>query len=143
MLPLSVLVDRIREQVPEFANVTGVAELVAAKGIAQRRPACYIAPGQETADRDAMIGRASQRVRETFGIWIAVANGASATGAAAQEQLGTLAAAARAALVGWQPDAEHTPIELVSAGPVQWDDDQTLFWPELYQTEYYLETQNG
>lgn len=143
MLPLATLTDRISAQVAGFVGVTGLAELIAAKGIAQRRPACYVAPGQETASPDTMIGRASQRVVETFSLWIAVANGASATGARAQEQLGELAAATRAALVGWQPGDSYTPIELVSAGPVQWDDDQTLFWPEQYKTEYYLETSNG
>lgn len=143
MLPLATLMDRIRAEAPGFANVTGLAELIAAKGIAQRHPACYIAPGQETASPDTMIGRASQRVVETFGVWIAVANGASATGARAQQNLGDMAGAVRAALVGWQPGDGYTPIELVSAGPVQWDDDQTLFWPEQYKTEYYLETQNG
>lgn len=139
MLLLSLLTDRIAEQVPQFVTITGLAELVAAKGIARRKPACYIAPGQESASADQMIGRTSQRVSETFGVWIAVGNGASATGTQAQAEIKALADAVRAALIGWQPDAAYIPIELVSAGPIQWDDDQTLFWPEIYRTEYYLE----
>lgn len=139
MLSLATLTTRIATQVAALATVTGMADLIAAKGVVKRKPAAFVAPGQETALPGAMIGRTSQRVAETFGIWIAVANGASATGTAAQAELKTLADSVRAALVGWQPDANHTPVELVSAGPVQWDDDQTLFWPEIYRTEYYLE----
>lgn len=139
MLPIAILVTRVTGQVPQFTAVTGMAELVAASGIVRRKPACYIAPGQETASPDEMIGRTTQRVAETFGIWIAVSNGASATGLAAQSEIKQLSDAVRAALIGWQPDPAYLPIELVSAGPIQWDDDQTLFWPEIYRTEYYLE----
>lgn len=139
MLALATLAGRIDAEAAGFATVTGLADLVAASGIVKRLPACYVAPGQETASPDPMIGRSSQRVVETFGVWVAVSSGASATGGAAQAVLKTLVDALRAALVGWQPGAGYTPIELVSAGPIQWDDGQTLFWPEIYRTEYYLE----
>lgn len=139
MLSLTTLSGRIQEQVPNLASVTGLAELIAAKGIVKRHPACYIAPGQESAQPNPMIGRVTQRVNETFGLWIAVPSGSSATGEAAQAVLKDLVDKVRAALVGWEPVAGYLPIELVSAGPIQWDDGQTLFWPETYRTEYYLE----
>lgn len=139
MLSLATLTTRISTQVTALATVTGMADLIAAKGVAKRKPACYIAPGQESAGAASLIGRTSQRIVETFGVWIAVSNGASATGVAAQAELKTLVDSVRAALIGWPPTTGYTPIELVSAGPIQWDDDQTLFWPEIYRTEYYLE----
>lgn len=139
MLALVTLEDRIRTQVPSLISVTGLADLVAAKGVLKRLPACYIAPGQESAQPNQMIGRVTQQVNETFGLWLAVSSGASVTGEAAQAVLKDLVDKVRAALVGWQPLANYTPIELASAGPVQWDDGQTLFWPETYRTEYYLE----
>lgn len=140
MLSIRVLAERIADQVPQLATVTGLAELVASKGIVKRKPACFIAPGSETAQPNPLLGRTSQRVAETFGLWIALDNGADATGLKRQDELKALADQVRAALVGWQPGPEYLPIELVSAGPIQWDDGQTLFWPEQYRTEYYQES---
>lgn len=139
MLALETLESRIRSQVPSLISVTGLADLIAAKGIVKRQPACYIAPGREDAQPNPMIGRVTQKVNETFGLWIAVSSGASATGEAGQALLKDLVDKVRAALVGWEPVPGYLPIELVSAGPIQWDDGQTLFWPETYRTEYYLE----
>lgn len=139
MLALAAITARIVAQVSGFRTVTGLADLLAAKGMVKAPPACYVAPGQESAQPNPMTGRVTQRVTETFSVWIAVAAGASATGEAAQASLKTLVDATRAALVGWQPSAAYLPFELVSAGPIQWDDGQTLFWPETYRTEYYLE----
>jgi hypothetical protein len=134
MISLATLRDRITDMVPDLVSVTGVAALVAAKGVVKRQPACYIAPGEERAGGNEEVdGAVTQLHAETFVCWLAVANGASATGMDAQEDLAALSESLRAALIGWEPTPDYTPIELVSAGPVQWEDDQTLFWPELYR----------
>lgn len=139
MIAIDVLARRIADEVDGLVTVTGLAELIAASGVVRRPPACYIAPGSESAQALAMIGRTSQKVEETFSVWLAVSSGASATGDAAQMALKSLVDRMRTALVGWQPGDAYTPIELVSAGPLRWEDGQMLFWPETYRTEYYLE----
>lgn len=139
MLAIETLKQRIADQVPALVSVRELADLIAAKGIVSRAPACFVAPGQESADRSPMIGRVSQRVNETFSLWLAIDNGASATGSRALQELQQLVASVRASLVGWRPSPDFLPIELVSGGPIQWDSGETIFWPEQYRTEYYLE----
>ena len=137
MLALSVLTTRIAAQMPQLKRVAGFADLVAARGKVTVFPAAYVIPERESAEENSLIGIHDQRISESFTVLLLAKNVTDARGLAAQEEVKALSDALRAALLGWQPSTAHTPLDLVSAGPLELAD-QILFWPETYKTRYYV-----
>ncbi len=133
MIKVAIIASRLKEMVPELARVAGVSDLAAAKGHVTQLPAAYIMPEPERAKPNKMIsGAHSQELTERFTILLLVKNVSDYGGMAAQEEIEALSARVRAAMLGWQPTPEHSPVDLVGAGPLD-PTNNLLYWPEGFQ----------
>jgi len=139
MIDLRTIATRIETLVPEFGRVAGVADLAAARNGVIKLPAAYIMPGSETAAPNKMLGGHAQEVVERFTILIVAKNVSDQSGLAAQVELSDLSRKVRAALLGWQPTGEHTPVNLAGAGPLELAH-QMLYWPEGFQVSTTVRT---
>lgn len=132
MIDITLIVERLKSQVPELVRVAGLADLLAARASITQLPAAYIVPEPESATPSRMIGRHVQKNTVGFAVLLAVKNVSDQTGMAAQMDLVRLSESVRAALLGWECTPDHTPINLTGAGPLDFSQ-QILYWPERFQ----------
>jgi hypothetical protein len=132
MIKVATIAARLMSLVPELARVAGVSDLAAAKGNVTQLPAAYIMPEPERAKPNKLMGGHSQELIERFTILLLVKNVSDYGGMAAQEEVEALSAKVRAAMLGWQPTPEHSPVDLVGAGPLD-PTNNLLYWPEGFQ----------
>lgn len=114
-------------------TVAGAAEYAAldAPPPQARQPAAYVLPLGEVAGANGLAaGPVRQRITATLGLVLLVTNLRDPRGQASADMLAPLLAAARGALVGWQPSAEHDPMEFrrgrlidISEGTLAWQDE--------------------
>lgn len=84
-----------------------------------------------------LINAVSQRLVETYSVvfWTAVAG--DATGDAVIDQIETKRAAVMNALLGWAPDAEHSPLYYAGGAMTHFDAGAAL-WEDQFTTDSYL-----
>lgn len=131
------VIERLREQVSDLRQVAGAAALAAAQEDLRSTPAAYVIPLAEQAARNALIGGAhSQQIAVHFGVVLAARQLRDARGQAGHEELERLRSAVKDALIGWAPDEDHDPIEIVR-GQLLALTDAILWWQDEYLTGYY------
>lgn len=136
-MELGLVIDRLRDRVTELRVVAGAAAITAAQEDLKTTPAAYVIPLGEQAARNALVGGGhSQQVSVRFGVVLAARNVRDARGQAGHEELERLREAAKSALIGWAPDADHDPIEL-ARGQLLALTDTILWWQDEYLTSYY------
>lgn len=134
----SVLMERIRAECPGFAAV----EHALSSSADMAFPAAMVTPSKCEAAAEGTVGLGihSQLVTQTFSIFILqtrTQDGVVGYGKA--DGLDDLIDELRAALVGWQPDTEEEPLQLVG-GLLDRFHTGTVCWREDYsiQTELRL-----
>ena len=134
---LAAVEERLRAHPRTAAmDVHGAATLAAAEG-EQRREGLFVFPVSERAEESEAIGRAVQRRATRVGVMLAATAQRDRRGRAGMDRTDAMAAAVQAALVGWQPSAEHSPMIYRSGDVVQFTR-STLWWGMEFETEDYL-----
>jgi hypothetical protein len=132
------VIERIREQCPQFRKVEGAAELASIdKQGNEVVPAAYVVLAQEQPR--AKTGgtlRVIQDVVVSFAVILVIRQYRVADlGTAASNAFRPLIAAVREAVVGWRPDAYHAATELGEGRLLRYSD-TTLTWNQVFRTSY-------
>lgn len=140
---IGLVAARLLAVAPAFRLVAGAAELEAALGSvgAGTVPAAYVLLARENATPSrGGSQRLIQQVEAAVSVIIVARSYRQADlGTAAGDDIATLIAAARGAVLGWTPDAAGVePFELQS-GRLEQRKGATLWWQEIYRTRYRLE----
>jgi len=109
-----LLIARLQAQVPGVKAVLSAADLAGVAESKQQTPALHVLFRGYRPTRTSGEGRV-QETEQTWQVVVAVKNLRSPqTGEHAREEAGPLLAAVLAALQGWRPSAEHTPLTLAA-----------------------------
>jgi hypothetical protein len=113
-MKVKVVIDRLKAACPSLTNrVAGTAEFeeqVERTDLAV--PCAFVMPLSDEVSENATAGSiVTQVVEERFGIIVIVANTTDPRGQAGGESLDDLRAELWDALLGWEPDGSHTPLE--------------------------------
>ena len=131
----SDLINRVQMLCPAFAMV----EHALTSSADETFPAAMITPSKVEALPDGLygVGITSQIVTQTYSIFILLRRAQDTNFTSKAEDLDTLTDQLRAALVGWQLDGNHGPMNLVGA---MLDKFHTgvVCWREDYSTETEL-----
>lgn len=115
-----LIIERIRDLVPELADVLPAPDLARVREDQQRTPAAHVAYEGDAVDgseRGRAGGGTAQVVFQRWTVWIVVKNVRDqARGKAAYDEAGPLIAKVLAALSGWTPTSEFRPMRRVN-GP--------------------------
>jgi hypothetical protein len=138
---LRALLDAIDP--PVFRIVGGAAEFAALAGEPKATPAAYVLVEEEQSEDNArMTGPVLQRVEADVAVIIVTRNVADNSGAAAAEEIETLKAKVRGALMGFVPSSEGSdPITHVSGNLLK-AKSGNVWQRELFAAAYYLEEQS-
>jgi hypothetical protein len=132
---VSALMTRIVAQCPGFAMVTHAMTSSAALTY----PAAVVALSRVEAEPPGIIGVHLQYARIRFAVFIACTRRQDAGGSVADE-LDTLRAELRVALVGWQPPGPYLePLSYAGGQLVQYQDG-TASWREEFATSEEVRT---
>lgn len=135
---LQPIAERLSDECPAIRLTGGAAEFERAVEALTAWPAAFVLPARDVADDNPFMDQmVQQNVAVEFVVVLAVRNLADDEGAAATESLEPVREAVRAALLGWQPTAEHHGCEYRS-GELQAFDNGFLWWAETYRTAYLI-----
>lgn len=129
--------QRIKEQVTEFKEVAGSADL---SNILQARvsdPGCYVFQERTVAKSNEMIGLTRQQVTIRFAVIIVVRNVKDSRGVDAADISALLQESVRIALLGWIPHDACDPIEYVDGNLVSFANG-FFVWKDSYQTFQFI-----
>jgi hypothetical protein len=108
------LIDRIKAECPTFASrVSGMAELgiFVDAGNSLAVPCAFVLRTDEFVEPSQTAGVVTQVIEEGWAVLVAVSTTADTRGYDADNALDDIREELRLALVNWQPDTEHSPIE--------------------------------
>jgi hypothetical protein len=129
---LAPIIARLQDQCPALRQV--IPALTGA--VPASYPAAYVLPLADAADENRLMGAHSQRITAKFAVEIMVKHAAqAASGGPAGEQLEAVREEVRAALKGWSPGPEFTPIDYLSGRLVNFDAGLAV-WREEYRTRF-------
>lgn len=127
---ISQIVARLEDQCADTFRIFGLAgDLAALKDKAPlAAPAVYVFVKSEASEGNPNFMAVRQLTQIDIGLMLITRNIADAKGGAAAEDIEALKDAVRAALVGYEPEGCHTPIENIggelvnaSSGTVWWE----------------------
>ena len=137
---LAPIVTRLQTACPEFRAVGGAAEYDAANTGILVAPAAFVVPLEDRAGENYLIGITAQRVEVLFGVIVLLTDFVNpASGERAMNDLETYRASVRAALHGWQPQADAEPC-LISGGQLFSFEPGALWWQDVYRTAHDVRT---
>ena len=138
MINIRPLIEqRLRNEVADFKEVAGAADLVSVlKGRLADR-GCYVLQEAESAGKNPLIGAVMQENVEHYAIIIVVRNVRDARGTDAADACHALRASAKDALLGWIPDDSCGALEKVSGKLVNFMDG-FFIWKDSYQTYQFI-----
>lgn len=138
-LDLLPLRDRLRANVPEFADVFAVGSLTEAQSASMPVPCAFVLLAEEQAQPRAggSGGRFQQRVTATVGVLLALPYYAAEQSAGPSVR--PFITATRAALVGHKPDGAETVLQL-AGGRMVGQQDSALLWLDRYRVDYWIQT---
>ena len=125
--------SRLRAQIPAFKEVAGAADLNSILAGRVSAPGCYIFTERDTAGANTLVGAVSQRVTELMAIITVVRNVRDAQGADADDENKVLRSLVSTALLNWEPDATHEPMEYVGGSLVSFANG-FLYYKSTYST---------
>ncbi len=139
ILQISLIVARLKAQVPAFDMIEGAAGLeTAMHGGARKLPACFVvAASEQSSVVTNMPGAVHQRVVDQFDVVYAVKNISNRGGATAfDDDLRLLRMAAMQALIGWEPEPSfgvctHNNGALITLA------NGVIWWKDRFETEHY------
>ncbi len=129
------LIARVAAQCPGFAAVDHALTSNAEEAL----PMALITPSKVEALEDGLVGLGihSQIVTQTFSIFVMLRRAQNSDLASKADDLDTLTGQLRAALPGWQFDADHGPMNFVG-GTLDKFHTGVVCWREDYSTETEL-----
>jgi hypothetical protein len=133
----AAIVARLQTQVPALQKVEVTAALDGILADTPVYPSAYLLAPIEKAGPKEGVNYLMQRVEPKFSIAIRVRNMADMRGEAALIELDAIKPLVRAALLNWQIDADHDPIELMSARLLYAAGGEAI-WADDFTTGYYL-----
>lgn len=112
-----LLVERLRQAVPEFRDVLGMSDLAAMQESGQITPAAHVIYQGDAIPSGSSAGQgAAQMVVQTWLVVIAVYSARdTGGGAGSREEAGPLISAVLDALSGWAPGNGFRPLTRVNA----------------------------
>jgi hypothetical protein len=136
------IAQRLREQLPALRMVGTAADYAAVKGLRDfvPRSAYVLMAAEEPAGAQPARAARRQPVSAEFGVVLSVSNyrAGGPAGDPHDDELATMVAAVRGALLGWQPPMPgHEPI-VWRGGAVLDYDDQTILWADGYEARYVM-----
>lgn len=136
------VIERLKAEVTGLRKVGGAAELAAVANDPVRPPCAFVMLSNEIAQPHvgASSGVLQQRVTCTIGVLTGIQVYGDSTGGKKPEELTTILAAQRQALINWNPtgDSSNTMLELAD-GRVYDFRDQVIWWLDRYRFEYWVE----
>lgn len=121
-----------------FHTVSGAAQLAAVAGRRQFSGGTgYVMLASVKPGENELVNAVSQRVTESYAVlfWIVVAN--NALGDAAADAVDGTRAAVLAALLGWSPDADRSPL-VYAGGQLNEFETGAVLWEERFSTDTYV-----
>jgi hypothetical protein len=133
---IDLVVARLKAEVDALRTVGSTADLasVVEGRVRHALPAAYVHPIADAAGPNRLVNAVSQNLTRRIGVLLVVAAQGEARAADAPDLLEPLYAATRAALVGWQPDADHEPMHFGRGAMVRVAEG-TAWWLEELTTE--------
>jgi len=141
-LAIGPVIDRLTAQVSALRFVGGAADLEAAQR--ERAPATPAAYVLLSNDRPGSVTTSTQRFRQqvtgAIGVITAVRDyRVSERGAGAADDIESILAAQRAALLGWiHPQSNRTPMRLGGQGRLLSYRNAVVWWQDIYQADYTI-----
>ena len=114
----TAIIARLKAEVPALGNrVGGTADLAAAQMQDDLPvPHAFVVPGGDVADDADLMGAITQQdMVEEFAVVVAVDNTSDQIGRSAGDAVDDLRTAIWAALLGWEPAAEHGPFSYLGS----------------------------
>jgi hypothetical protein len=130
---------RVREEIPNFKEVAGAADLANVMAGRLSDAGCYIFQERVTATESDLIGATMQRLAVSFAILIAVRNVKDARGGDAADASYLLQDLLKTALLGWSPDASADPLEYGGGALVSFTNG-FFVWKDSFITHQFIRT---
>lgn len=131
--------ERIAEQVTDFGLVAIASNLGAAMAALDVVPAAFIIRASRTADPNTLeTGGFSQRLTESYSVLIAGRATGDVSGEITSLAIEAMSQAVMSALIGWEPDADHDPMEYTGGALAEWTEPALMLWMDDFQTARYL-----
>lgn len=134
---LTLVRDRLISEVPALIDVAGASDIPSAETELKRYPSAFVLLVRESAGRNSLTNAVSQRVAQTVGVLLAVRNLRSASGQDARVDLEQLRGEVRTALLNWEPDTDHEPVEF-RRGALLKMSDRVLWWLDEFETAHQV-----
>lgn len=132
--------DRIKSQVSDFGKVAMASNIGAALAALDIVPAAFVIRSSRTADPNTQeTGGFSQRLTETYSVLIAGRATGDVSGEDTSLAIETLSQAVITALMGWEPDADHEPMEYGGGALTEWLEPALMLWMDDFMTTSYRE----
>jgi hypothetical protein len=138
-MDLTPIISRIDTQATQIRLVQGAAQLAALMTAPSKKPAAWVVPLGDSARANQFSTATIQEISVRFGVVICTREASDATGDAALDALEPLRQAVMDAIHGWQPTAEHKPIEY-AAGRLLQMAGGLLWWQDEFLTAYEKRT---
>jgi len=137
-MDLSLILARLKAQLPALRSLGQSADLAAAKSGMLALPGMFVVPLKDLATPEDMTSATSQQITQTFGVVVGLRNSRDALGGAALDELHPHRLALRAALVGWVPDTDTgEPVHFSAGHLLEIDGEQRLWWVDEFQLKTY------
>lgn len=141
MINIRPLIEaRIADQIAGFNEVAGAANLQAVLEGRLNAPGCYIYQENASAEPSSVYGKVQQRKTVQISLVIVVKNHVDARGIDSSDRSFEFQQDIEAALLGWKPHADSSPMEYASGGLVQLSNG-FLAWKETYQSRQFINSQ--
>lgn len=114
---VDAVIHRLGGEVSDLAGAEDalqLADLLERGVLPQRFPHAFVLPVGDDAEANVILtGAVRQRVVETVGVLLIDKHAGERTGGKVRAALEPIKAEVREALVGWAPDPDYSPLELV------------------------------
>lgn len=140
-LDTGLLVQRLREQVPQLASVGGAADYAAVQELRNFvAPSAFVVFAQErnTGKLPTGSGACMQECEATVGVVLALRHYQELLGEQLHEEARELVAQVRAALIGFKPAQPGARALAWQEGRVLDYDAGKLLWADLYRVSYVM-----
>ena len=141
----SLIVDRLRQQVPDLHAVGGAADYGAVKELrAFRTPSAYVIFAEEdnTGKVPTSPGVCAQESSVQFGVVLALRHWRETRGEQMQDDMRVLVGQVRAALIGHKPAQQGVRAIGWQSGKVLDYDAGTLLFADVYQLHYVMQREH-
>lgn len=137
----TLVIARLREQVPQLRQVGGAADYAAVADLRGfTTPSAYVIfAGESASGAPGPRGARVQAVDTRFGVALAVRNFRAGAGDQLGDELRQIIGATRAALIGWLPPVPGATALRWDSGEVMDYDHSTVLYVESYQLTHLLQ----